>query len=97
MEPSLVNKRCDIFMNENETLVEERSEHERSERSKASQILNLKMMIQCNYLWRNCISNKELVGNSMEEILQLGHLFFNDESKVDVKVSQIMCFILLML
>jgi hypothetical protein len=55
------------------------------------------MMIQCNYLWRNCISNKELVGNSMEEILQLGHLFFNDESKVDVKVSQIMCFILLML
>jgi hypothetical protein len=50
MEPSLVNKRCDIFMNENETLVEERSEHERSERSKASQILNLKMMIQCNYL-----------------------------------------------
>jgi len=33
----------------------------------------------------------------MEEILQLGHLFFNDESKVDVKVSQIMCFILLML
>jgi len=50
MEPSLVNKRCNIFMNENETLVEERSEHERSERSKTSQILNFKMMIQCNYL-----------------------------------------------
>jgi hypothetical protein len=33
----------------------------------------------------------------MEKNLQLGHLFFNDESKVDVKVSQIMYFVLLML
>jgi hypothetical protein len=40
MEPSPIDKRCNIFMNDNEILVEERNEHERSERSKASQVLN---------------------------------------------------------
>ncbi len=40
MEPNPIDKRCSIFMNENEILAEERSEHERSEISKASQVLN---------------------------------------------------------
>ncbi len=40
MEPSPIDERCNIFMNDNEILVEEKNEHESFERLETSQVLN---------------------------------------------------------